>query len=120
MEEQKRKGEERIESFVSSLELVTSRLLEMTIANSQLASSETREMRGLFDAWIKYMSDEVSGFVLQGHETSIEEIAASIGLSRESVLTLLVALDRRGRIKITGLTATPGDGVNSEICECLL
>ncbi|MDR1652005.1 MAG: hypothetical protein LBR87_09480 [Synergistaceae bacterium] len=120
MEQAKFPGEERAERFIDSLEIVTSRLLEMTVVNSQLASSETREMRELFDTWIKSMSDEVLGFFEPGGEVSVDEIASSLGLSRASVLTLLVALDKRGGLRITKIAASGGDGKNSEICGCIL
>jgi hypothetical protein len=113
-------GEDRIEKLVNSLELVTARMLEMTVINSQLASSQTPQMRGLFDTWIKYMSDEVENFFGSGRNVALEEIAQATGLSRESVLALLMALDKRGKIAITHMTAVPGDGRNRDICDCLL
>jgi hypothetical protein len=76
-------------------------------------------MRNLFDTWINYMSDEISRFFTDGNEASLEEISNATGLSRESVLTLLVYLDRRGKITITKAAGEPGDGKNRDICGCM-
>jgi hypothetical protein len=110
----------RIEKLVGSLELVTARMIGTAVVNSQLASSQTPEMRELFDTWINYMSDEVERFFAPGQEVRLEEISNVTGLSRESVLTLLVSLDRRGRITIGAVCGEPGDGKNRDICDCML
>jgi hypothetical protein len=113
------KNAESIGRLLESLELVTARMLEMIVVSSQVAAAQTPEMRELFNTWIKYISDEIERMFGSGRDISLEEISKTTGLSRESVLTLLAALDRRGKIAITRVTAAPGDGRNSEICDCM-
>ena len=119
MKPDKESKKDRLERLVSSLELVTARMIETAVVNSQLASSQTPEMRGLFDTWLGCMSDEIARFFEGGSDVSLADISAATGLSRESVLTLLVALDRRGRIMIRGVTGGEGNGANSDICGCM-
>jgi hypothetical protein len=111
--------EDRVSRLVDSLEIVTSRLLEMTVANNQIATSQTPEMRGLFDTWIKYMSGEMLRIAGSGEALDIAEISAETGLSSSSVLSLLFYLDRQGELAITRVTTSPGDGRNKDICDCI-
>jgi len=94
-------------------------MIETAVVNSQLASSQSPELRGLFDTWLGYMSDEVARFFDGSGDVNLNDISEATGLSRESVLTLLVALDRRGRIMIRSVTGGKGSGKNSDICDCL-
>jgi hypothetical protein len=110
----------RLERLVESLELVTARMIETAVVNSQLASSQTPEMRGLFDAWIACVSDEVARLFEHDGDVSLDGISELTGLSRESALALLMCLDRRGRIAITSVTGGPGDGRNRDICDCMI
>jgi hypothetical protein len=119
MERSENKSLERIERLVESLELVSSRILETAITNSQLASSQTPQMRGLFDTWIDCLASEVEKFFDPEQNVAISDIAAAAGISRETALGILLALDRMGRLTITGVTASKGRGKNREICDCL-
>ena len=115
----KKSRKSRLERLAGSLELVTSRMIETAVVNSQLASSQTPEMRRLFDTWLGCISDEVARFFEKGGSVDLDDISEATGLSRESVLTLLVALDRRGGIMIRGVTGEKGSGGNSDICDCM-
>jgi hypothetical protein len=111
--------EKRLEMLVHSLELVTARMIESIVVNSQLASSQTPQIREMFDTWIRCMSDEVARFFDSESDVPLEKISEATGLPRESVLTLLTALDRSGKISIRKVTAGRGTGKNSDICDCL-
>ena len=63
--------EKRLFDLVESLELVTARMLEMSLANTQLATSQTPELRRLFDKWLTCLSSEVARFVGTGEEIDI-------------------------------------------------
>lgn len=112
--------EKRLFDLVESLELVTARMLEMSLANTQLATSQTPELRRLFDKWLTCLSSEVARFVGTGEEIDIEATAEKIGLSRASVLSILLALERQGTISVKSVKALPGDGKNRELCDCLM
>lgn len=112
--------EKRFDMLIKSLELVSARMIETITANSQLASSQTPQMREMFDTWIRCVSGEVARFFDSGGEVALEKISEATGLSRESALVLLTALDRSGKISIKKVTAEPGSGKNSDICDCLL
>lgn len=110
-----------IEKLVESLELITARLLDVTIANNQIASSQTPEMRKLFDKWLECLTGEILRAIdeYQGH-VNVAELAKNLGLSSSSALSLLLSLERRGEIDITDINIRKGDGKNREICDCLL
>ncbi|MDR3166263.1 MAG: hypothetical protein LBU13_11890 [Synergistaceae bacterium] len=120
MEEETESREARFEKLMSSLELVTARMVETAVVNSQLASSQTPQMRRMFDTWIKYMSCEIVRFFRDDGDVSLAVISEVTGLPRESVMTLLTALDRQGELEITHVKASRGDGKNRDICDCLI
>ena len=120
MEKKEISAEERVSKLVNSLELITARMLEITTMNNQIATSQTPEMRKLFDKWIECLSSEILCNVGENENINIDKIAANAGISRSSALSLLLAMERRGVISITGITAVKGDGKNSDICDCLL
>jgi hypothetical protein len=110
---------DRIERLMNSLETVTARILETTVVSGQLASAQTPEMRRLFDTWIACVSDEIASRASGGQSMCIEEISGEMGLDPSSVVAILSALDRRGAISITHVTAVRCDGENREICDCV-
>ena len=115
----KKSRKARTERLLNSLELVSARMMETVVVNSQLASLQTPEMRKLFDTWLDCMSDEIARFFEEGGEVNLSDISNTTGLSRESALSLLVALDRRGGIMIRSVTGEKGSGKNSDICGCM-
>ena len=120
IENEKESREARFEKLVESLELVTARMIETAVVNSQLASSQTPEMRRLFDTWLECVSGEAAKFFSNGGEVDLAEISKATGLPRDSALALLVSLDRMGKITIHGLKGEAGDGKNRGVCDCLL
>ncbi|MDR1516370.1 MAG: hypothetical protein LBS45_11815 [Synergistaceae bacterium] len=110
---------DRVSSLVDSLEIVTSRLLEMTVANNQMATSQTPELRRLFDSWIKCVSDEALRIAREERTLDIGKISRDMGISSSSVISLLASLDRRGELAITHVITADGDGRNKDICDCL-
>lgn len=106
-----------IENLVESLEKITARLLETTVANNQIATSHTPEIRELFDKWLEYLTKEITA--LAEGDVDLDALSGSLGLSTSSTLSLLLALERRGEIKIPSLHISRGDGKNREICDCL-
>ena len=107
------------EKLVESLELISARLLEAITANNQIASSQTPEMRRLFDKWLECVEEEILRIAESSAEIDIEEASDRLGLSSSSVLSLLLSLERKGRISIPRVTTHKGDGKNKEICGCL-
>lgn len=109
----------RVEKLVESLELISARLLDITVSNNQVATSHTPEMRRLFDKWLECVEDEILQIVESQKEIDVEAAAKTLGLSSSSALSLLLSLERKGKIEITGVTAHKGSGENKEICGCL-
>ena len=112
--------EDRASKLIDSLELITARMLEVTTLNSQIATSQTPEMQRLFNKWIDCISSEILRSIIDGKNIDIDKVANSVGVSRTSALSLLLALERRGDIFITGISVQRGNGKNSDICDCLL
>lgn len=112
-------NENRIEKLVESLESISARLLEVSTANNQIATSQTPEMRALFDRWLQCLSEEILAIVETNGEIDVASFAQGLGLSPSSAVSLLLSLERGGKIDIKSITASPGDGKNREICGCL-
>ena len=110
---------DRVSRLVDSLEIVTSRLLEMTVTNNQIATSQTPELRGLFDSLIKCVSGELLRTARAEKTLDIGKISRDTGISPSSVISLLASLERRGAIAITHVVTAEGDGRNRDICDCL-
>lgn len=113
-------SENRAAKLVDSLELVTARLLEMIVKNSQIASAQTPEMRRMFDSWVKLMSDEILRRTDEDETIDVKKISAQIGLTPSTVTGLLLALERQGAIEITHIRTAKGSGKNQDLCDCLL
>lgn len=107
------------EKMVESLELISARLFDITVANNQIATSQTPEIRRLFDKWLECLTGEILRIVEENSNINIAEFANNLGLSTSSTLSLLLSLERKGKINITNITATIGNGKNKEICDCL-
>lgn len=119
MQNHNAKENSSVEKLVESLELISARLLDITVANNQIATSQTPEMRRLFDKWLECLTGEILRMVETNNNIDIAEFANSLGLSTSSALSLLLSLERKGAIDITNITATIGSGKNREICDCL-
>ncbi|MDL2263030.1 hypothetical protein LJC31_00095 [Synergistaceae bacterium OttesenSCG-928-I11] len=113
-------NDNRAAKLVDSLELVTARLLEMIVKNSQIASMQTPEMRRMFDSWVKLMSDEILRVTGEDETIDVKKISALIGLTPSTVTGLLLALERQGAIEITHIRTAKGNGKNQDLCDCLL
>ncbi|MDR1020584.1 MAG: hypothetical protein LBL73_07495 [Synergistaceae bacterium] len=115
----KKHKDDRVSKLVDSLEIVTSRMLEMTVANNQIATSQTPELRQLFDSWVKCISDELLRMAKEDATLDIGKISHDVGISPSSVISLLASLERRGALAVTHVTTAEGDGRNKDICDCL-
>ncbi len=112
-------AEARMNRLVDSLELVSARMFDTMIRTQQLASSTTPEMRGLFDNWVRCLEGEILARAAEKPELDIGALAKETGLAPTSVLSLLLALARQGKLDITHVKTTPGDGKNRERCDCM-
>ncbi|MDO4952773.1 MAG: hypothetical protein Q4E34_02975 [Synergistaceae bacterium] len=104
--------------LVKSLELVSARLIECITKASQTACSATPETQQLFNQWLELVGDRIidaaeNGIVKPG------ELALEIGVTPDTVISLATALHRQGKLRITSLGVSSGDGSNHDICGCL-
>ncbi len=107
--------------IIDSTSLVTARMIESIVRNSQLASSTTPEMLEMFQSWLKLVSGEVIRNIGNDpKDINIEETAGRIGLTSATLLSLLLYLHRNGSIKISGITIERESGDNTEICHDLI
>lgn len=109
----------RVEKLVDSLELISSRMLEMIVTNSQLASAQTPEMRALFQKWVDLMADELLTAAGETGTVDLAALSARIGISRQTAASLLLYLDRKGDIDILEMRVAKGEGKNRDICGCM-
>lgn len=99
---------------------VAARLIDSITRTAQVASSATPEMQELTSQWIELVGREVLNKVHGQQEVDIEELARSIGITPSSLISILLALHRRGRTNITHLRCVPGKGTNEEISHCMM
>ena len=111
---------EDMKNMLDSTALVTARMIDSVISNSQLASSTTPEMQNLFRSWLEFVAGEVKRKLVEKGDLSTEEIqktANDIGISPNTLLSLLLYLQRKGDIRIDAIRISPGSGLNTEMCH---
>ncbi|MDO5114928.1 MAG: hypothetical protein Q4D58_02385 [Synergistaceae bacterium] len=108
-----------MKQLVKSLELVSARIFDSVIKTNQLASSVTPEMQQLFSQWVGCLGGELTRAVEEKGVICPEELAASIGVTPATIISLALTLHREGAIKITEIKAEAGDGENADICGCM-
>lgn len=106
--------------MIDSLKLVSARLIESISRTSQLASSATPEMQRIFGEWLALVSGQVLCSLENGGDVDIPDAAGRIGIDESTMLSLLLALHRGGKIRIESVRAVVTDAPDTEICECLL
>ncbi|MDL2298611.1 winged helix-turn-helix transcriptional regulator [Synergistaceae bacterium OttesenSCG-928-D05] len=111
--------EQDMKALVHSLELVSARVFESVVTTNQLASSTTPEMQGLFQQWLSIIARELINVIEDSGKVNPDEVAAMIGITPGSVLSLILTLQRQGKIKIKNLEIEVTNGKNTEICGCM-
>ena len=111
---------EDMKNMLDSTALVTARMIDSVINNSQLASSTTPEMQDLFRSWLECIAGEVKRKLVEKGDLSAEEIqktANDIGISTNTLLSLVLYLQRKGDIRVDSIRISPGSGLNTEVCH---
>jgi hypothetical protein len=108
-----------IKNVLESERLLTARMVDSILRVSQVASVATPEMQEMFHQWIGLVSDQVLREVSENGECHVPALASSIGVSESTLFSLLVFLQRSGKIRVETVRFSPGDGKNSEVCQCL-
>lgn len=112
-------GDQDARQLIKSLELVSARVLDAVVRAGQLAGAASPETQALFDEWVGCIGGELTRAAEDKGAINAEELSKAIGVTPTTVISLALALHRRGAIKITEIKAEPGCGVNTEICGCL-
>ncbi|MDI9370351.1 MAG: hypothetical protein GX181_06105 [Synergistaceae bacterium] len=110
---------DEIRKLVDSEGLVTARLVEAINRTAQMSSASVPEIQLLFEKWISLVGNEVLRFAERAPEMNIEMVAKDIGIGETSLLSILLAMQRQGRIKIESVHIAKGSGQDNEICSCL-
>lgn len=111
---------EDMKNMLDSTALVTARMIDSVISNSQLASSTTPEMQNLFRSWLEFVAGEVKRKLVEKGDLSTEEIqktANDIGITTNTLLSLVLYLQRKGDIRVDAIRISPGSGLNTEVCH---
>jgi hypothetical protein len=111
---------EDMKNMLDSTALVTARMIDSVISNSQLASSTTPEMQNLFRSWLEFVAGEVKRKLVEKGDLSAEEIqktANDIGITTNTLLSLVLYLQRKGDIRVDAIRISPGSGLNTEVCH---
>lgn len=108
---------EEMKDMMDSTALVTARMIDSIVNNSQLASSITPEMQDLFRAWMDCISGDIKKKMLKDGEISsmdIQKMATQIGINTNTMLSLVLYLHRKGEIRIEQIKVAPSEGINTE------
>jgi hypothetical protein len=111
---------EDMKNMLDSTALVTARMIDSVVSNSQLASSTTPEMQNLFRSWLEFVAGEVKRKLVEKGDLSAEEIqktANDIGITTNTLLSLVLYLQRKGDIRVDAIRISPGSGLNTEVCH---
>ena len=68
--------------------------------NRNAETFATAEIQALFEEWAQQMDAEVLGLVESGKELKIDDMAAQLKISRESLIHFLTRLARQGKIDL--------------------
>jgi hypothetical protein len=107
-----------IKNLLDAERLLTARMVDSILRAGQMASSATPEMREMFDRWLSLIGEQVLRDCGEG-ECDVEALARSIGVSEQTIFSLLTFLHRSGRIRVKTVCFSDGDGKNPEVCSCL-
>ena len=107
-----------IKDVLDSERLLTARMVDSVLRTCQMASSATPEMQDMFHQWLGLVGEQVLRESGKG-ECDVSAMARSIGVSESTIFSLLAFLHRSGRIRVTTVLFTDGDGKNQEACSCL-
>jgi hypothetical protein len=111
--------QQNMNEFVHSLEIVSARVLDSVTRSSQTACSATPEMQALFEQWVSFIGDTIVSAAKEKGTLDPAALAKEIGVTQDSVLSLILALHRQGRLTIKSVAAEEGNSGNREICGCL-
>jgi hypothetical protein len=111
--------QQNMNEFVHSLEIVSARVLDSVTRSSQTACSATPEMQALFEQWVSFIGDAIVSAAKEKGTLDPTALAKEIGITQDSVLSLILALHRQGRLTIKSVAAEEGNSGNREICGCL-
>ncbi len=70
-------------------------------SNRNTETFATAEIQTLFEEWARQMDSEVLGLVESGKEMKIDDMAAQLKISRESLVHFLTRLARQGKIDLS-------------------
>ncbi|MBN1332134.1 MAG: hypothetical protein JW971_00070 [Synergistales bacterium] len=112
---------EEFKRVLDSTSLVTARMIESITINSQLASSYTPEMQELFHSWLELISREIFKDIPVSTEQTLDlqDLSNSIGITKSTLLSLILYLYRKGEIEVSSVIIRKGNQENLEICHDL-
>ena len=104
--------------LVNSIEIASARLLESVLRSNQLAASASPEINCLFEEWLSCLEGEILSSLSAGIPIQVANEAERIGLSPYAYLSLITALQRRGKLRVTELKMEGGNEGTGELCDC--
>jgi hypothetical protein len=115
---------ESVKEVLESERLLTARLVDSVLRTSQMAGLATPEMREMFDQWLSIVARQVlrelEETMGEKRECDLPALAKNIGVEETTLFSLLIFLHRSGKLRIEGLRFSPGQGKNTEACDCLI
>ncbi len=70
-------------------------------AVSEKSMSESEDLRRCFDEWLSGLKAKIEALAVS--QRDVEQIAASLGISKKVLLPVVIAMAREGSIRITGI-----------------
>lgn len=114
-------GKDKLEekSIAEECSQAAARLLESVSRTAQLSSFATPQMQEMFGEWLDIIGREITRAQELPGKIDIAARAEEIGISRSTLLGVLLHLHRQGSISITDVGVEKGSGRNEDICSCM-
>lgn len=121
MEALKMTGKDKLEekSIAEECSQAAARLLESVSRTAQLSSFATPQMQEMFGEWLDIIGREITRAQELPGKIDIVARAEEIGISKSTLLGVLLHLHRKGSISITDVGVEKGSGCNEDICSCM-
>lgn len=94
------------------------RILESVTKTAQMSSWATPQIQDMFTEWLEIIGRQVIRDMDIPGRIDVGSKAKEIGVSRSTLLGLLLYLQRRGSISIRDIGIENGSGCSEDTCSC--
>lgn len=104
--------------LMESERAVVGRVADSVLKTSQLAALATPELQSMFQEWLDLTARHVLADIEGSVRRDVPAWASELGVTEQTLFSLLVCLNRAGLVQLQAVEITPGTGRNTEVCRC--